>query len=212
MNVRHRGCIGLCIVTGVLLLGVSIVAATWHHRIASSLPGLAARALDVPEEDEGAYDRLFDVPGISHPDLIPASQTNVADSSWVIGVEVNGQARAYTMMAMCMPIDAEMSEDHNLESDIKRHVVNDVIAESPVSMTFCDISFCVRVLTAEGQQEPLALRVGGRREDKMLLLYEGQRYEQSDSAIPLTNVPFTVTSWGQWKKSHPASSVYNGTL
>jgi hypothetical protein len=212
MNAGHRGRTGLCIAACVVVAGASIAAAMWHRSIRSAIPGLAARALDVPYEEEGAYDRLFDIPGVCLPNLIPAFQTKVAESSMVIGVVVHGQARAYMMLAMCMPEDAEMTEGHDLERDIKRHVVNDVIAESPISVTCCDISGCVRVLTAEGQSEPLALRVGGRREDKMLLLYEGQRYVQEDEAIPLHDVAFTVTSWGQWKKSHPSSLVYTGTF
>ena len=42
----------------------------------------------------------------------------------------------------------------------------------------------------------------------MLLLYEGQRYQQTDDAIPLHDIEFTVASWGNGgKRTHPHWSI-----
>jgi hypothetical protein len=203
----------LCVAVCLLVGGVSVVAARWRSYTRSPITILANRTPeDEVNEDETDEWATLDVLGVCRPSLIAASQTEVAESSKVIGVVVNGQARAYLMSAMGIPGDALSEESEvDLEWYLKRHVVNDVIADSPVSITYCDLSQCVRVLTSQGQQQPLRLRIGGISEGKMLLLYEGQRYEQSDDAIPLQDVSFTVTSWGQWKNEHTLTLVYTGT-
>ena len=37
------------------------------------------------------------IPAISNPTFVPAEKANIADDSWVLGVFINGQARAYSL-------------------------------------------------------------------------------------------------------------------
>ncbi len=70
----------------------------------------------------------------------------------------------------------------------------------------------MRVLTSANRHDPLDLRIGGKRDNDMLLFYEGRRYVQSDKQLPLADVVFTVTSWGEWKRLYPRSLLYSGPI
>src|SRR5438132_3563971 len=64
-------------------------------------------------------------PGIDHPKILPAAEAHLQDQDQVIGVEVEGEARAYLVSAF---------------SGLQGHVVNDVLAGQPVSVTHSDMS------------------------------------------------------------------------
>lgn len=56
------------------------------------------------------------IPAIFDPKFVPASSARIPDDAWVLGVEIGGEARAYSL---------------NL---LNRHeVVNDTIAQQPVA-------------------------------------------------------------------------------
>ena len=78
----------------------------------------------------------------------------------------------------------------------------------PISVTYCDLADCVRVLTSESRGYPLALDVGGLdANNKLVLLYGEEMYPQASQRLPLPDYPFYRTTWGQWKSQHPDSQV-----
>jgi Protein of unknown function (DUF3179) len=137
----------------------------------------------------------------------PAS-TQLPDSAPVIGVSVGGRHRAYVIQALLRP-DA--------------HVYNDLLGEVPVTVTYCDLDECVRVLTAPDSKRPLDIRSGGSdrsRSRKMLLQIGSTRYwqdtgkalEDEAAPFPFTDAAFTRTTWRQWHDAHPDTDVYVGDL
>jgi Protein of unknown function (DUF3179) len=140
-------------------------------------------------------------PGIDHPKTLPAEKAHVQDQDQVIGVEVDGKARAYLISAF---------------SGIQHHVVNDVLGGQAVSVTHCDITHCTKVFSDPGSQEVLSIACGGRRGDSLLLLARGGFFVQDSGtslvpggpAFPFPELPFVVTTWGQWKQAHPNTDVY----
>src|SRR5262245_27177421 len=85
------------------------------------------------------------VPGIRTPPTVAANQCNLSDDELVIGIHIGDTPRAYRLDAL---------------APIMCHVVNDVIEEQPVTVTYCNRDGCVRVFTADGA-EPLPISTGG---------------------------------------------------
>ncbi len=149
--------------------------------------------------------REFAMPGIARPPVIDAGSSSLRDEEEVVGVEVGGRPRAYRLDAF---------------RDRSAHVVNDLVGDVPVSVAYCDISNCLRAYTGEGA-EPLGLAVGGLLEAReMVLDYGGTLYLQGSGAalvagsearsIPLRRLEPQRTTWGQWRRLHPTTDVYEG--
>jgi hypothetical protein len=129
------------------------------------------------------------------------------DNAEVIGVSAAGRHRAYVLQALLRP---------------DSHVVNDLLDNVPFTVTYCDLSDCVRVFTAPQRGRPLDIAVGGsdaQQAKKMLLRIGSTRYWQ-DTGLPLkdnASAPFPYvkthferTTWGKWRKAHPDTDVYVG--
>jgi len=139
------------------------------------------------------------------PETLPSSDTNIAPDTSVIGVTVGGKHRAYSLSAL---------------GGVSEHVVNDMLAGRPVSVTYCTRTGCVRVFTQSNGQR-LRLAVGGwydKAGEKQMVLRDGTgRYFQengrsmsSGEPLPYQQLDYQLTTWGEWRKAHPDTDVYTG--
>ena len=158
---------------------------------------------------------LDDVPayavGIREPATMSAADADIPPEKSVIGVCVDNQCRAYLIESFTMQPGHEITlgaNDASMQA-LGRHVVNDLIGEMPISVTYCDSSQCARVFTAE-DDESLDLAVGGYHEGEMQLLLLGKRFSQLAADAPLKDYPFEITTWEKWKARHPATDIYVG--
>lgn len=143
-------------------------------------------------------------PGIRLPVARRNVEADIDDASEVIGVYVEGRARAYLVEGMGWP----------------HHVVNDVLGDFPVSVTYCDQRECVRVFTADRRGAPLEMDVGGWVESfGMALRIKGVDYLQESGAnvtsltgeaLPYREISHLRTTWGKWRKEHPDTDIYVG--
>lgn len=134
-----------------------------------------------------------------------AAMNRLRDEDLVIGVEVNGKAKAYALAAVHAP---------------DRHVHNGMQGDTPVTVTFCDLADCVQVFTSQGATQPLGVKIehGASKDRKMVIRVEDHLYHQSTLepadngrvVFPLQSVPFTRTTWGEWRKLHPGSELFTG--
>ena len=139
--------------------------------------------------------RVVDYPGITAPKMMDANAVDLPDSTEIVGVEINGEFRAFVLNAMLSP---------------REHIINLVVDECPLSVTYCNLVDCVRVLTRAGDG-PIPLNVGGMDQDnQMVFLLEGARYGQASPGLPLIDHPFNRTTWGEWNGQHPTTRVYLG--
>jgi hypothetical protein len=130
---------------------------------------------------------------IDEPWLVDVKESKLADSTAVIGVVVEGQSFAFVKDALYWP---------------SQHIVNMVVEETPISVTYCSLADCVRVLTRDDAQ-PIDLQVGGLDVDNRLVVtLDGERYSQLSNALPLEDHEFEVTTLGDWKQRHPNSKIY----
>ncbi len=147
----------------------------------------------------------FEMPGLLKPQALPASAVKLADGEEVIGVVVQGKARAYWMKALRYP---------------PWHIVNDVVEGIPVSVTYCDRTDCTQAYTSGKTSAPLDINLAGLFGREMVVkvggvLYfqkDGQAFEPSASAqsIPYIEHPWERTTWKQWRQRHPDSDVFIG--
>jgi hypothetical protein len=158
-----------------------------------------AQASNVPFFD-GATPFVW--PGIQRPHTYRADEAPVGDGDEVIGVMAGGKARAYLVAAF---------------AGQERHVVNDLVAGRPVTVTHCDLSNCTRVFTNSNQGQVLDIACGGQYRGSLLLATPAGICPQDDAvanpgmpAVPFEQLPFTLTTWGEWKHQHADTDAYVG--
>ena len=145
-----------------------------------------------------------EAPGVRTPPTVAAEVAGLDDAEDVIGVVVNGAARAYRLSAL---------------RDPRRHVVNDLVGDAPVSVAYCDRTGCIRTYTGPGV-EPLRVGIAGLRDGGLVVKLNGVYYDHRSGqvveglpdAAPLLHdqVPWTRTTWGRWRREHPATDVFVG--
>jgi hypothetical protein len=138
----------------------------------------------------------FSLPGIVDPPVQPADSATIQDDAEIVGLEVNGLYRAYCLSEMGSP---------------STHIVNDLIDHVPVTVTYCNITGCVRVFTKpEEPDRPLTVCVRGFVGGQMLVQVDNTDFSQNSADIPLPELEFQRTCWGEWKSAHPDTDVCTG--
>jgi hypothetical protein len=151
---------------------------------------------------------LADRPGIQQPPAFSPTAVQLPDDAELIGITASGQCRAYLIDALWHP---------------GQHVVNDLLGATPISVTWCPRTGCIRAFTDASSGRPLDIAEGGwteRYEDRSFLLLVGStRYRQDNGqpvleatsvAFPYSPVEFQRTTWKQWRGMHPDTDVYVG--
>ena len=139
--------------------------------------------------------------GVRTPPAEAAEEAGLDDAEEVVGVVVNGAARAYRLGAL---------------RDPRHHVVNDLVGGAPVSVAYCDLTDCIRTYTGPGA-EPLRVRSAGIKDGGLVVKLDGVYFDHQTGrvvegppgAAPLTHdrVPWIRTTWGHWRREHPATDV-----
>jgi len=135
----------------------------------------------------------FMVPPLQRPPLQVAEVAELADDQDIIGIVVNGAARAYSTRAM---------------SAMRYHVVNDSIAGTSATVTYCDRTDCVKVFGLKGAAEPLTLSTAGWSGEELVLALDGRTYPQTSEEIPLEPLPYQRMTWKEWRELHPETLVF----
>ncbi|HTU93703.1 MAG TPA: DUF3179 domain-containing (seleno)protein [Gemmataceae bacterium] len=143
-------------------------------------------------------------PGLRLPPTRSAEEAGLAEDTEVIGVCVQGRARAYWVAA--------------LSGGPEFHVVNDVLGGRAVTVAYCDLLHCARVFTAASGGAPLDLGFGGWNERKGPMLQMGSvKYTLEDGKnlsqpqgppLPYQRMEHQRTTWGEWRRAHPDTDVY----
>lgn len=196
-------------------VGAWIYAASSIERVASALAveRESAQSHSQPEATPVAEERpdqqridSLNVTGITDPVMHTAEQADVEDDARVIGITVNDHARAYLLEAFAVT-------GFSNPEDVSAHVVNDVIRGQSICVTHCDVTHSTRVFRSgkspDSSARPFEVCVGGW-DAGLLLKVDGVQYEQHSPKVPLSDIPFAITTWGHWIAEHPDSRVYVG--
>lgn len=205
---RRRAAIALLALTGVTLISLPVaIDGVWRALMKAPLHD-AATDWGPPSPPSGPAHFELNVPGIRSPKLAHRWDDRLSAGMTVVGVVIRGHARAYRLDALKFP--SIIPNGPSALNVVRRHVVNDVIDSTAVTVTHCDVSGCTRVFVAPDRQEPLPVAVGGQMHNKMYVMWDGQRYAQDDPSIPLQDGEFQITTWESWCAEHPDTTVYVG--
>jgi hypothetical protein len=144
--------------------------------------------------------------GIDRPATVEAARATLGSDEMVIGFVVAGRARAYRLDSL---------------RDRTKHVVNDVVGDVPITVSFCDIDNCIRGYTGPAGQGPLGVSIAGLFEGREMVLEvdqglyfqrSGKAFEPSSGTaiLPLERIEPILTNWASWKRDHPDTDVYEG--
>jgi hypothetical protein len=146
----------------------------------------------------------FDVSGIDDPSFSSARDCKLPEQTTVVGIEVAGQARAFKLDALAVGKEMKSYEDCGV------HVVKNLVGTENVWVTHCDITHQTRVFKATSRDAPPEIRVGGFDEG-LVLRVNGRRVKHLATDLEdLTDMPYRICSWNQWRKDHPDTLVYTG--
>jgi hypothetical protein len=151
----------------------------------------------------GHSERTGESPTRTVSRIADAGHARTADAEIVIGVVVEGHARAYPVNLMWGP---------------DNEVVNDTLGETAVAASWCPIVLSGEVYSRARGGEKLDLGAAGA-EDGVLVLYDASTHSQWSQvsgramAGPLTGarlekLPSLLTTWRRWKDLHPDTTVY----
>lgn len=183
---------------------------THQHREQLSSPlfhnGSVSSAAEVFSQPRYVTKRV-DCPGIT-PVTIPGSlASQLRSDDEMIGVIVRGKPRAYLVDAL---------------RDLRKCVVNDVIANRPISIVYANDVDAPRVLTARDWEEDvrrpfeisksLNLKIAGVVGGVLRLSFNEREFEFDAERKALTDFPFARCTWETWRNAYPESDVYLGEL
>jgi hypothetical protein len=143
------------------------------------------------------------IPAIDNPKFVTVDEADawLKDVEPVIFLEVNGKARAYPLQVLTW-----------------HEIVNDVIAETPVVVTFCPL--CNTAIAYERSLDGVVYDFGttGRLRYSNLIMYDRQTetwwQQATGEAIigelagsSLNFIPAVIIAWSDFRSAHPAGLV-----
>lgn len=123
------------------------------------------------------------------------------DDEFVIGVAVNGVAKAYPVRLLSL-----------------HEIVNDEFGGQPVLVTWCPLCFSAIAFDPVVDGRPLTFGVSGYLYNDNLVMYDhqtntlwsqllGQSVRGAMRRVQLRILPSIITSWGEWKTVHPDTQI-----
>ena len=142
------------------------------------------------------------IPAIDDPLFVPIDEeTDLVDREPVLGLVINGMARAYPLRIM-----------------IWHEIVNDVVGGTPVVVTYCPLCNTAIVFEATLDGNVLDFGTTGKLRFSDLVMYDRQTeswWQQftgrglvgTYTGATLAIVPSRLMSWGEFKAEHPGGEV-----
>lgn len=142
------------------------------------------------------------IPSIDNPKFVKADDAKfVLNSDVVIGLEINGDVRAYPLFIL-----------------VWHEIVNDYVGGTPVAVTYCPLCYTNQVFERTIDGKEVEFGTSGKLYNSNLVMYDrltGTYWSQALglavvgelTGTQLNIIPFDVITFGDWKKIHPDSLV-----
>ena len=142
------------------------------------------------------------IPSVDNPVFASVDNSHfMSDSDTVIGLEINGQSRAYPLFIL-----------------VWHEIVNDEVGGVPVSVTYCPLCYTNQVFERVIDGQTVEFGTSGKLYNSNLLMYDrltdsywsqalGMAVKGELTGYQLNLVPFDVITWGDWKTIHPDTLV-----
>ncbi len=142
------------------------------------------------------------IPSIDNPVFADIQGSHfMSDSDTVIGLEINGEAKAYPSFIL-----------------VWHEIVNDNVGGTPVAVTYCPLCYTNQVFERVIDGQEVEFGTSGKLYNSNLLMYDrftesywsqalGIAVKGELTGYQLNLIPFDVITWGDWKKLHPDTVV-----
>lgn len=142
------------------------------------------------------------IPSIDNPKFVIVEKaTFMSDKDIVIGLNINGDVRAYPLFIL-----------------VWHEIVNDRVGQVPVSVTYCPLCYTNQVFERIIDGKEVEFGTSGKLYNSNLVMYDrltnsywsqalGQAITGELTGYELKAIPFDVISWKDWKKIHPDTLV-----
>ena len=142
------------------------------------------------------------IPPIDDPKFVAISKADdLTERDPVIGLEINGDARAYPLRVMTW-----------------HEIVNDTVGGKPVAVTYCPLCNAAIVFDAEVNGKPHTFGTTGKLRNSDLIMYDrsteswwqqftGTAIAGDYTGKTLKLLPARLESWGEFKARHPKGKV-----
>lgn len=197
-------------ITGMSRLGLLVVALAGSLGAHCVSTAVACAQSDDTEDDSREFWPRRVVPAkppITDPPLLRGEQAlaAIADNELVLGVVVNGEARAY-------PI--------NMLNGPSREIINDLLGGVPIAATWCHLCHNTVVFDRRVNGQTLVFAVSGKLWNRNLVMVDTETESQWSHFLGramdgplmgarLSTLPSELTTWGQWRRAHENSTVLN---
>ncbi len=148
------------------------------------------------------------IPALTDPKTVPAADADyLRRDDKVIGVELEGAARAYPLRVLVWHENA-----------------NDVLGGRPIAVTYCPLCHSAFVFDRRVDGEVRQFGISGRLWNSNVLLYDRQDTVAEESlwsqvlmkavcgpaaekGLKLEPLPSELVTWGDWRRRHPETTV-----
>ena len=142
------------------------------------------------------------IPSIDDPVFAKVQDSQfMSDSDTVIGLYINGEARAYPLFIL-----------------VWHEIVNDTVGGVPVAVTYCPLCYTNQVFERVIDGQEVEFGTSGKLYNSNLLMYDrltdsywsqalGLAVKGELTGHELDLVPFDVITWGDWKELYPDTLV-----
>ena len=142
------------------------------------------------------------IPSIDNPQFVDSTEAHfMSESDVVIGLEINGDARAYPLFIL-----------------VWHEIVNDKVGEVPVAVTYCPLCYTNQVFLRTINNQEVEFGTSGKLYNSNLVMYDrltdsywsqalGKAITGELTGYELEIIPFDVVSWQDWKTLHPDTTV-----
>jgi hypothetical protein len=156
-----------------------------------------------------ADSRIFDggpgrdgIPALTTPELAPGPDASfMDDGDRVLGVEINGEARAYPLFILWF-----------------HEIVNDTLGGKPIVVSYCPLTGSGIVFDAEIDGEIKNFGVSGLLFENNLIMFDRQTESLWNQMLlgancgpergtELTRMPVVETTWDHWSSTHESTTV-----
>lgn len=179
-----------------ILGALGLVLPAGAQETAKQSPGFDAKAL---------WDgrKIAPFKGLDNPKMLKASEADVDDGEYVLGITVNGESRAYPTRYVWW-----------------HHVVNDRVGDMPFAITYCSVCNTGIRYDLKLEDKTLSLDFYGlysavvalydRETETVWAQASGEGMLGPLAGKKLKSQPLLDTTWGEWKKLHPDTLVMSG--
>jgi hypothetical protein len=141
------------------------------------------------------------IPSIDDPQFESINETQFADDELIIGVEIDGEARAYPYAILNW-----------------HEIVNDTLAGVPIALTYCPLCETNSVFHRELDGEVVEFGVSGKLFQSCLVMYDrtsdslfaqawGLGVGGKHTNTALERIDAIRTTIGEWRAAHPDSQI-----